>query len=171
MDEKEPYFMKKKKLFIICCTLAVALSVGLLSFSYMSNQDDKITIGRMLAFNFENQKFALFRLQINLVEENDALLLQEIAQIEALKSYNFFENGVKKLPWDMLYEDLFKEVKIVSAKEQEKDSEAKDARETAIDIARQINDEIEAVEESCNHAKTEKQKYLNYYNLLDQIFY
>lgn len=67
--------MRKEKLFIICSTLAVALSVGLLSFNYMSNQDNKISIGWMLAFTYENQKFALSRLQANLENENDILFL------------------------------------------------------------------------------------------------
>lgn len=178
---------KNRPVLIICCVLLIALFAGLFTWSYMSHQDDKVTIGRMLAFNFESQKFALHRLQSNLEDSIDVLLLQQTAQIEALKSYNFFETGVKKLPWDSLYEDLFKEVKLAAvmavsgSQAFQVSPEAEEARRKAIELTKEIIEKIEEVEDSCvpanyqsgsgDHVRKEKQKYLNYYKLLDEIFY
>lgn len=161
--------MKRKQVvFLTCCVLIIALLSGLLFWSHISNRDDKITIGRMLAFTFENQKFALLRLQTNLEEGNDAQLSQEIAQLEALKSYNFFETGVKKLPWDSIYEDLFKELGLIVANTKAGNLGAEEARTKAIALTKQIYDNIIKLDESCGDA--EKGKYLNYYRLIDEIF-
>ncbi len=164
--------MNKHKIFVLCCILIIALLGGLLIESYVSHRDDKLTIGRMLAYALERQRPPLSALQHSLENSNDDRLPQQMHQLESILAYNFFETGVRKLEWNVLYMDLFMALETIISVEEITDSERDELRRDSIALIRQIYEKLEEIQESCQPEGFNSEKmYLNYYKLMDRIFY
>jgi len=171
--------MNKRKIFIKLCYVLIIAMIAVFAIScYSGNQNNKAIIGQMLVNIYDNQHFALVRVQKNLENRNNMMLMYQSDQLGNLVNYNFAVGDTKQ-PGHLLYEGLFKEISIV-CDENRTEQEREEARISAIAFAKQLIEIREKVDEFCTNElrwyqlgppgydKLYRQKLLNYYKLLDR---